>query len=299
MDAAASKREARAPVHALDHVIVAVRELGTATAAYATLLGREPSWRGAHPALGTANALFRVENTYLELLSPAAPGPGAAELLRRLESEGEGLVGLALATDDAGGCAAEWRARGLAAGDPVEGEGREAASGAVRRWRNVPLPLRDTRGVLVFGIEHLSPESALPVSAATADRHACVSALDHVVIASADPEAARALYGERLGLRLALDRSFEARGLRLLFFRIGGVTVEISARLGAEPDPDAPDRCFGLAWRVPDADAARARLAGAGVDVSEVRAGHKPGTRVVTVQGATHDVATLLIEPAA
>ena len=39
---------------------------------------------------------------------------------------------------------------------------------------------------------------------------------------------------------------------------------------------------WGLSWRVADIDATRARLLAAGIDVSEVRNGRKPGTRVMT-----------------
>ena len=53
---------------ALDHVIVAVRDLDAAAATYARLFGRAPSGRGEHPDLGTANASWRLENAYLELL---------------------------------------------------------------------------------------------------------------------------------------------------------------------------------------------------------------------------------------
>jgi hypothetical protein len=47
---------------------------------------------------------------------------------------------------------------------------------------------------------------------------------------------------------------------------------------------------------VPDADSARRRLAGEGFEVSEVRTGRRPGTRVFTVRGPTHGVATLMLE---
>ncbi len=43
---------------------------------------------------------------------------------------------------------------------------------------------------------------------------------------------------------------------------------------------------------------ARARVSAAGFDVSSVRAGFKPGTRVCTVRGRPLGVDTLLIEPA-
>jgi hypothetical protein len=51
-----------------------------------------------------------------------------------------------------------------------------------------------------------------------------------------------------------------------------------------------------LSWRVADIDATRARLLSAGVDVSDVRTGRKPGTRVVTVRSGTCGIPTLLVE---
>jgi hypothetical protein len=68
--------------------------------------------------------------------------------------------------------------------------------------------------------------------------------------------------------------------------------------MGPPPQPERGDAFGGLAWRVPNVDAIRARLLGSGFDVSEVRAGHKPGTRVCTVRRPTHGVPTLLIQPA-
>jgi hypothetical protein len=94
---------------------------------------------------------------------------------------------------------------------------------------------------------------------------------------------------------LALDRTFEQWGARLLFFRVGGVTVEIAAPAKPVASPAAGDAVWGFSWRVPDVDAARARLAGEGFDVSEVRPGRRPGTRVCTVRAPTHGVATLLL----
>jgi len=111
-----------------------------------------------------------------------------------------------------------------------------------------------------------------------------------------------------LGLRLALDRTFEERGMRLLFFRTGGVTVECAAPLvsnestaligGAERAELArSDRFWGVSYRVANIEAARERVAHQGFDVSEIRKGNKPGTRVCTVRSETHGVATLLLGP--
>ena len=281
----------------LDHVVVAVKEIDGALGRYARLLGRRPSWRGEHPGAGTENVLFRLSNTYLELLAPAGTGPVGDALRARLASHAEGPVARAFRTDDAQACHTELRARGLEAGEPEEGVGRDVESGAYRRWRRVPLPPHDTRGVLLFAIEHLSPEALLPLAPPLGEERAAVDALDHVVVRSGDPDASRALYGEEgLGIRLALDREFPKWGARMLFFRVGGITVEVVSALKGGGDP-ACDDFWGLSWQVPDADAAHARLVEYGFDVSPVRDGRKPGTRVMTVQDAS--VPTLILEPAA
>lgn len=281
----------------LDHVVVAVRDLDAASAAYRRLLGRAPSWRGHHPGLGTANTLFRLENTYLELLAPADDGPLGAYLTAHLAERGEGPLALAFGTADADAAVAALRARGLAVPDAADGAGRDDRTGAERRWRSAVVPAEAARGVPLIVIEHRSPDAALPDAVPVDGAAAAVAACDHVVVQSADAEASRALYGDVLGLRLALDRTFEAWGVRLLFFRTGHLTVEIAAPL-APPDPGAPDRLWGISWRVRDIDAAHARLVGEGFDVSEIRTGRRPGTRVATVRAGTHGVATLVLGPA-
>lgn len=276
----------------LDHAIIAVRDLPAASHTYAALLGRAPSWHGAHPGWGTANTLFRLSNTYVELLSPVGEGWFADVVRAHLDQHGDGPYGLAFGTADADTCAAVFRERGLAPAAPVDGSGRERTSGAERRWRNVFLPAASTRAVPMFAIEHRSPPEALPL-VPPADPAAAVDGIDHVVVMTTDAEAAIDLYRDRLGLRLAFDRTFEQRGLRLMFFRIGGITVELAAPLGAGA---APDRFWGISYRVQDVAAARARVAAAGFDVSDVRSGHKPGTQVCTVRAETHGVATLFIQ---
>uniref|UniRef100_UPI0030F4ACDF VOC family protein n=1 Tax=Phenylobacterium sp. TaxID=1871053 RepID=UPI0030F4ACDF len=96
-------------------------------------------------------------------------------------------------------------------------------------------------------------------------------------------------------LDLRLDRANEQWGVRQLFFRCGSAVVEMGASLKL-PVSDAPDRFGGLAWRVTDADAVQARIAAAGFDVSEVRKGRKPGTRIFTARNVVGGVPTVLIQ---
>jgi catechol 2,3-dioxygenase-like lactoylglutathione lyase family enzyme len=123
---------------------------------------------------------------------------------------------------------------------------------------------------------------------------ASVTALDHVVIRSPNPERAIVLYAGRLGLDLRLDRSNADWGSRLLFFRCGDLVVEIAHDL-KKGVSDAPDELWGLSWRTPDIARANERLKKAGVEVSEPRTGRRPGTQVFTVQSHTANVPTIVI----
>ena len=96
------------------------------------------------------------------------------------------------------------------------------------------------------------------------------------MIRSPNPERAVALYGGRLGLDFALDRTNQDWGSRLLFFVCGGVRVEIGHSL-AKGVSDLPDSLWGLAWRVTDASETQARLQRAGVDTSDAKSGRRPG----------------------
>ena len=139
---------------------------------------------------------------------------------------------------------------------------------------------------------HVAPASAPQSMAVTTD----VEAIDHVVIHTPDPDRAIALWRDRIGLRLALDREFPKRGLRMVFFRSAGITLEFAGPSPPPADRGGADAFYGIAYRVPDLGACRARLLQAGVDVSAQRPGQKSGTIVVTVRSGTAAVPTLLIQ---
>lgn len=271
-----------------DHVTIAVRDLGGAASDYAALLGREPVWRGEHVGLGTEAALFALDNALIELVAPRAGAEEAEGLRAWLDAHGEGLLALAFATEDAAVCSAALREHGVRATRPEQGTAR-AADGSERGYRSVELAASATRGVAVLVVERPDLEALRGSGRAPDD---CAHALDHVVLRTADPAAAITLYGERLGIRLALDR--ELGGTRMLFFRVGGVTLEVVQDRSLR----AHDTLWGLALRARDLHGAHARLSKAGFALSEVRDGRKPGTQVCTVKDRTCDVPTLLLRDA-
>jgi catechol 2,3-dioxygenase-like lactoylglutathione lyase family enzyme len=256
----------------IDHVVIAVRDLAAGVAAYETLLGR-----GAETPTqvdGAARAVIAAGNIAVELMAPVGEGEVARRLRAALDDGGEGLKSLVFTVDDIDRAHRRCERVGLAP-QAVQ------ASAAGRSFR---ADTDCTYGVRLFFMQRAAP-------AAASAQPAAVSGLDHVVIRTGDPGRAAALYGARLGLDMRLDR--EVAGRRLMFFRCGDIIVEIAH----DPALGAADQLWGLSWRVTGADAARARLVSAGVNVSEVRPGMKPGTHVFTVRDGACGVPTLMIEP--
>ncbi len=280
-------------INGLDHVVIAVRDLGAGVGAYETLLGRGPSWRAPGQGGGAEVAAFGLANVAVELMAPSGDGPMAERLRAVLDTEGEGLASIAFAVDDIERAHRRLARVGLDPEPIATAESVDRVSGARRRWRRTRASIGATHGVRIFLMQPDTP----PPSAPPAADPAAVTGLDHVVIRTPDAERAAALYGARLGLDLRLDRSNPEWGAGLMFFRCGDLIVEIAHDLETGVS-SAPDRLWGLSWCVPDARAARRRLQAAGLDVSEVRPGRKAGTRVFTVRDKTCGVPTLVLEAA-
>ena len=271
----------------LDHAVILVSDIAAGELAYQTLFARTPAWRNTGD--GADRVLFTLDNMTLELMSPNGDGATADRIRTVIAEQGEGLASICFRASDITKMHRRLDRLTLKPEPVAEVEGRDTISGATLSWKRTRAATEATRGVRLFFLE-LAKERPLSVRTAAAS----ITAMDHVVISTTDPERAAALYGARLGLDMALDRSHPEWG-RLMFFRCGDLIVEVVHR----PDPKADkthDKLWGLSWRVADVEATGARLVSAGVEVSEVRTGRKPGTRVLTVRNGTCGIPTLLVE---
>jgi catechol 2,3-dioxygenase-like lactoylglutathione lyase family enzyme len=231
-----------AAISGIDHLLIAVRDLDRAAAAYRRL-GFTLSPRAVHSAhMGTANHTIMLERDYFELLTVLAPTPANAKWRQAL-AEGEGLAGFAAATPSAAAAAAAWRSAGLPASDSLafaravqraDGQRMEA------RFEVVTLPEQTVPAMALFACAQLTrdavwlPELMTHPNTARAIRKLTIAAPDPLVAADS---WSRALPGST---RLAA-----AGGAQ---FRIGQHLVEIL-------DPPTAARRFGLAKPVARATA--------------------------------------------
>ena len=273
----------------LDHLIIAVEDLEKATHNYQVIMGTPPVWTGMHKSLGTSNALFNFQNTYLELLSPTGEGLGADLINHYLKNTGEGLIGMVFATKDINGVYQSLQNHGFPLGEPTDGEGINSANQKLRKWKNLFLPPDLTRGIFSFVIEHTEGDLPQPESIEPSSPHK----LDHVVINTNDADGFIKIYKDTFNIRLALDKVIEHWQKRMLFFRLNQTTIEV---IEQEDDLPPGDQMWGLAWEVKDIEKAHERMMSEGIEISPIQKGVKEKTLVATIKSHNHNVPTLLIQ---
>jgi len=275
-------------ISSVDHLIIAVKDLDQAISNYKKILGITPCWKGKHIELGTKNALFNFENTYLELLSPCDAGPGS-ELINTLVAEkGDHLAGIVLGTHNIEYAKEALNKNGYVV-EISSGEAISEKDGKIRRWKNIFLPNALSRDLFVFIIEHTEGSLTKHENQDPSK----VKKLDHVVINTLDADSFISIYRDIYKIRLALDKTIEHWKKRMLFFRINATTIEV---IEDKDKKESADELWGLAWEVDSIEDAHKRLVRNDVEVTPIKEGLKKGTLVATIKSHTCNIPTLLIE---
>jgi catechol 2,3-dioxygenase-like lactoylglutathione lyase family enzyme len=261
-------------IDAISRIRIAIPDLVQGIAEYSQLVQQQPVWRGLikAPGLEIGAAWFALANTLLELYE--SPEAGKAR-----------ITGLVFRCNDVNelDLSVERTSVHYCRGD----------ESVVAPWWQ--LGSQQARGLDVF-IEQGELQQALLVDVQQAERPVqSIDRVDHVVLYTADADDCIQLFGEQgLGIRLALDQTVPEWGGRMVFFRTGKLTLEIIA-----PDKGLPgeDYFWGIAYQSADLDRLHADLTTAGVQLSPVRKGRKPGTLVASVKSHDMEIPTLLVEP--
>ncbi len=122
----------------IDHVAIAVRDLEAAIAYYHDTFGCEVEHREVVERDGVEEALLKVADSYIQLLTPTRPDSPVAKYL---ENKGEGLHHIGYRVDD---CAAALAAV-KAAGSPRDRRGAAARAAGARPSRSCTRRPRSAR----------------------------------------------------------------------------------------------------------------------------------------------------------
>jgi len=246
-----------ATLQRLDHVIVAVRNLEAAAAAWRKL-GFTLTPRGLHAGKGTGNHCLMFPDSYIELLGIVDETGAQGRLAERVNTRGEGGMGLAWGADDADRACAALRAAGVKAEDPNDLARPLNLDGNTQmvRFRNVMLPDLELPGTMQFVCTHLTPELTrarrewmLHPNGATG--------IAEIMLAADDPERARAQCApvEPANTTVTID-----------------TRASLEKRLGTKALAGAPrDGMLAIAIRVNERDAAGAMLSMGRIPHEETR----------------------------
>jgi len=262
----------------IDHLVLAVRDLVAARAAY-TRLGFTLTPIARHP-FGTMNSLAQMNGSYLELLAvadaAAIPEPTAttfsfAAFNRDFLKQREGLSMLALHSEDAAADRADFHERGLPVYDPVHFERK--AKGPDGNERTVAFSLTFTSdprvrgGAGFFTCQHHYPENFWRPEY---QRHANGALrVDSAVFVTRDPADFHEFLTYFTGQHDMLSTSLHVR------FTLGQGSIDVLSPLafraffGEDAGPD-PRRFTGYRVAVADLAAARALLSANGVPFGEL-----------------------------
>tara|TARA_B100001113_G_scaffold143346_1_gene117327 strand:- start:66 stop:659 length:594 start_codon:yes stop_codon:yes gene_type:complete len=118
-----------------------------------------------------------------------------------------------------------------------------------------------------------------------------VNKVNQLVIQTEVPDSLKDIFERKLGIRLALDKTFKEWAGRMLFFRLGGVTLEVIEGKDIEQNT----KYFGIGWHAENYNKCYNKLIDDGFSLSEIRKGRKEGTVVSTMKEPILNIPTILI----
>ncbi|MCH8184518.1 MAG: VOC family protein [Chloroflexi bacterium] len=258
----------------LDHVLIAVHDLGRAATVFSQGLGFTLTPEGVHPGRGTHNRLIVFGPEYLELIAVRDPSEGVFRpTMGRFLDSREGLYMFALGTDAIGAAVAQARARGINVDDPHDGA-REASGGALGyTWSFAGVSAADTPGSETFFIQHNHTVEERYTQPANASVHANGAlGIHHVALAVRDADESAGRWQEAFGFVGGPAEEIAGRGIRRARLVLGNCRLDFVSplRSGAlsrflERNGEAP---YELALRVGDIEATGACLRERGVPTS-------------------------------
>ncbi|HET6520550.1 MAG TPA: VOC family protein [Geminicoccaceae bacterium] len=258
----------------IDHVVILVRDLDAARSTFQRL-GFQTSPRGVHSDhIGTHNHTIMLEDDYFEVLAVRTPTDLNARWREALERR-EGVHIIALRTPDAAAAAAELRARGVPAGEPVRFSrpvdtpaGPPVEAGFVVAF----IPAEATPAANMFACQHLTPELVwlpeLREHPNTAERLESVTVVVDDPAAVAEPYAA--LFGAGNVSAIGGMVTVTTGNTPIRFVTPAGLAARYP---GVDLAGVAPPAIVALGIRVRDLPAARVCLDDSGIVPAQLSGG--------------------------
>jgi len=236
------------------------------------------------PELGFKSSVFELLNSEVHLLSNIADAKNVYENSFDYKHKNESIFAICLGSNDFLNDYKKFSELGLNPSKINSGfhEDRDKVKHEIRFFS---FPINKTCGLRIL----ISEASEIQIRDFGED---VITKINQVVVYASEMESLKELFESKLGVRLALDQEFDfGQGKnRMMFFKIGGVTIEI-----VEDTKINKNSYSGIGWHCDSISLNHKRFSERGFSISPIRKGRKEGTLVSTIKDAPLSVPTIII----
>ncbi len=268
----------------VQNIFLATKNIEETSQKFSIFFRRKPNFIGQSRKLGIDIISFGLNKTNICLISPKNSGIWSEKLNNFLKNKGEGIFGINFFSNDFNNDYNNFVKNHLKVSGKIESsfEGNNDIEIKFSFFNILDKTIESLNILVSSKIDFQDNKSSLKNN---------VSKVNQLVIQTEDPDTIKEIFEGKLSIRLALDKTFKKWAGRMLFFRLGGVTLEVIEGKDIKQNSEY----FGIGWHADNYNKCYDDLINDGFRLSEIRAGRKEGTLVSTLKEPILNIPTILI----
>ena len=268
----------------VQNIFLATKNIEETSQKFSIFFRRKPNFIGQSRKLGIDIISFGLNKTNICLISPKNSGIWSEKLNNFLKYKGEGIFGINFFSNDFNNDYNNFVKNHLKVSGKIESsfEGNNDIEIKFSFFNILDKTIESLNILVSSKIDFQDNKSSLKNN---------VSKVNQLVIQTEDPDTIKEIFEGKLSIRLALDKTFKKWAGRMLFFRLGGVTLEVIEGKDIKQNSEY----FGIGWHADNYNKCYDDLINDGFRLSEIRAGRKEGTLVSTLKEPILNIPTILI----
>tara|TARA_B100000212_G_scaffold88847_1_gene65100 strand:+ start:628 stop:1458 length:831 start_codon:yes stop_codon:yes gene_type:complete len=268
----------------VQNIFLATKNIEETFQKFSIFFRRKPNFIGQSRKLGIDIISFGLNKTNICLISPKNSGIWSEKLNNFLKNKGEGIFGINFFSNDFNNDYNNFVKNHLKVSGKIESsfEGNNDIEIKFSFFNILDKNIESLNILVSSKIDFQDNKSSLKNN---------VSKVNQLVIQTEDPDTIKEIFEGKLSIRLALDKTFKKWAGRMLFFRLGGVTLEVIEGKDIKQNSEY----FGIGWHADNYNKCYDDLINDGFRLSEIRAGRKEGTLVSTLKEPILNIPTILI----
>ena len=268
----------------VQNIFLATKNIEETSKKFTIFFKRKPNFVGQSKKLGIDIISFGLNKTNICLISPKCNGIWFEALNNFLKKGGEGIFGVNFSSDNFNNDYNNFAKNGLILSNKIESSFEGNKKDQIKfSFFNILNKTVESLNIVI------SNEMDFQNNRENSKNN--VSKVNQLVIQTKSPDSIKDIFEGMLNIRLALDKTFKEWAGRMLFFRLGGVTLEVIEG----QDINKNSKYFGIGWHADNYNKCYDSLLKNGFRLSEIRIGRKEGTLVSTLKDPILNIPTILI----